>query len=229
MNSILPLDEINKFRIKITKMFSGGGSSKLTKKDEDDIIDELLDLFLLAYANGVNASNESLSFEWKPSIEDVMETVDKKVAGKTWRERIEEYFGKARKGEIPVMSSQSTAEAQSGEGESSTGKSQSGATGKGSESGQTNLLDSIIRIAETESHRDANEAAYDTAVHAGATKKTWVCMMIPTSRDSHIFLNGTTIPIDAEFYADDGSHAMFPGQFGVPEQDCNCLCVLSFE
>lgn len=186
MRSILPFDELNSFRERIQRRFDKANGKPFTREEEEDIIDELLDLFLLAYATGNEAVNESLDSEWKPTLDDVMETVDKKVAGKTWRERVKDYFA------------------------------------NGGSAGD------FIRIAETETHRDANEAAFRTAIEAGATMKTWECMMLPTSRDSHIWLNGTTVPIDAYFYADDGSRAQFPGEFGVPEQDCNCLCQLSF-
>lgn len=186
MRSVLPFDELNRFvTVTLPTHFDANGRIK-SKKDEEDIIDELLDLFLLAYAMGNEVTNASLSSDWTPTLDEVMKTVDKEVAGKTWRERVEDYFANG------------------------------GSVGD------------IARIAETETHRDANEAAYRTAINGGATMKTWECMMLPTSRDSHIWLNGTTVPIDAYFYADDGSRAQFPGEFGVPEQDCNCLCQLSF-
>ena len=86
----------------------------------------------------------------------------------------------------------------------------------------------IARIADTETHRIANQAAYETAKKAGATEKTWHCMMLPTSRDSHIYLDGVTAPIDGEFYSFKGGSTQFPGQWGIAEEDVNCLCWLSF-
>ena len=89
MASILPMDELNRLESEIRERY---GSEPLQKRDEEDIIDELLDLFLLAYAMGNSATNSDLSSEWMPPVDDVMKVVDAKVAGKTWRERVEDYF-----------------------------------------------------------------------------------------------------------------------------------------
>lgn len=185
MRSVLPFDEMNTFIAKLRSRFPGGNLPK--DEQHTDIIDEMLDLFLLAYAQGNEVTNASLSSDWQPTLDDVMETVDKKVAGKTWRERAEEYFANG------------------------------------------GSVDDIVRIVETESHRDANEAALNTARRGGAQSKTWTTMLDDRVRIDHDFLQGQTIPIDAYFYAPDGSKALFPGGFGVPEQDCNCRCECMFE
>ena len=129
MRSVLPFDELNRFvTVTLPTHFDANGRIK-SKKDEEDIIDELLDLFLLAYAMGNEVTNASLSSDWTPTLDEVMKTVDKEVAGKTWRERVEDYFANG------------------------------GSVGD------------IARIAETETHRDANEAAYRTAINGGATMR----------------------------------------------------------
>ena len=92
MASILPMDELNRLDLEIRERFGDEPLQKRDKREEEDIIDELLDLFLLAYATGVNVTNDNLSSNWNPDLETVMETVDEKVAGKTWRERVEDYF-----------------------------------------------------------------------------------------------------------------------------------------
>lgn len=86
----------------------------------------------------------------------------------------------------------------------------------------------IARVISTDAHRVYNEAMYEAAKSAGATSKTWNCLMLPTSRDTHIYLNGTTVPIDAEFYNYRGESTMYPGQWGIADQDCNCLCWLTY-
>lgn len=184
--SILPFDELNLFNSEIRERFGNEPLQKRDKSEEDDIIDELLDLFLLAYAMGNSVTNDNLSSDYAPSVDDVMKVVDAKVAGKTWRERVKDYFA-------------------------------NGGTGE-----------DIARIATTETHRIANQAAYETAKEAGATEKTWHCMMLPTSRDTHIYLDGVTAPIDGEFYSFKGGSTQFPGQWGIAEEDVNCLCWLSF-
>ena len=91
MASILPFDELNQFDEKIRLRF-GDAPIENSQEEEEDIIDELLDLFLLAYAMGNSVTNDNLSSNYAPSVDEVMNVVDAKVAGKTWRERVEEYF-----------------------------------------------------------------------------------------------------------------------------------------
>ena len=183
MTSILPFDELNRFEATLRERFADG---KLVKEDEEDIIDEMLDLFLLAYAQGNSVTNANLSSDWMPTVDDVMKVVDERVAGKTWRERVEEYF--------------------------SSGGS----------------VDDLVRIAETETHRDANTAALDTAKRAGATRKTWATMLDDKVRETHDYLEGMTVDIDDEFYTYDGDHASAPGLFELAENNVRCRCELLF-
>jgi hypothetical protein len=85
------MDELNRLDEEIRQRF---GDAQLTdrREEEEDIIDELLDLFLLAYAMGNSVTNDNLSSNYSPSVDNVMKVVDAKVAGKTWRERVEDYF-----------------------------------------------------------------------------------------------------------------------------------------
>ena len=92
MASVLPMDELNRLEIEIRERFGDESLQKRDKREEEDIIDEMLDLFLLAYAMGNSVTNENLSSNWKPPIDEVMETVDAEVAGKTWRDRVRDYF-----------------------------------------------------------------------------------------------------------------------------------------
>ena len=91
MASILPMDELNRLDEDIRQRF-GDASLQDNLQEEEDIIDELLDLFLLAYAMGNSVTNENLSSNYAPSVDDVMKVVDAEVAGKTWRERVADYF-----------------------------------------------------------------------------------------------------------------------------------------
>ena len=91
----------------------------------------------------------------------------------------------------------------------------------------TGTVEDIMRVAETDSHRVFNDAAFTTAKQAGATQKIWNCMF-RNSRDTHMYLDGTAVPIDAEFYTFMGNHAMYPGEFGVAEEDCNCQCWVTY-
>ena len=185
MNSPLPFDEINQFKETLPTHFENG--KVRSERDRADIIDEMLDLFLLAAARGSAFANESLGTEYSIGMKTAVDIIDREVAGKTWRQRVDEYF----------------------------------------DNGGTEA--DIMRIAETEAHRDSNEAGYITATKAGATTKVWHCSMLPTSRDSHIYLNGVTAPIDGEFYSINGGSTKFPGEWGIAEEDCGCLCWLTYK
>lgn len=182
--SILPFDELNAFKIRLSSHFVNGRIR--STDDVEDIIDEMLDLYLLAIANGVNEVNGQFGTNIQLSALEIEQIAYQKIDGATWEDRVWTWY----------------------------------------ETGGTEA--DIARIAETEAHRDGNAAAFDTAVKAGAKEKTWVCMMLPTSRDTHIYLNGTTVGINDEFYTFAGNHAMYPGQFGVAEEDVNCLCQITF-
>ena len=185
MNALMPFDELNTFKtVQLPTHFENGKIK--SEEDLEDIIDELLDLFLLSYAQGLTLTNSDLASDIAPELEDVMRVVDREVAGKTWRERVRDYY----------------------------------------ENGGTEA--DIVRIAETEAHRDSNEAAYETARSAGATTKIWHTMMDDRVRDTHDYLEGVEVGLNDEFYTYLGNKAMFPGQFGVAEEDVNCRCWVTY-
>ena len=183
---LMPFDELNRFEAALPQYFDESGRIK-SRKDYEDILDEMLDIFLLSYANGVAATNLSLSSNYEPTLDEVMQTVDEKVVGKTWRERMQEHF----------------------------------------DNGGT--LDDVVRIAETEAHRDANAGAYKAAIFGGATEKVWHTMMDDRVRDSHFWLEGVSAPIDGVFYNFEGASTMYPGQWGIAEEDINCRCWLTYQ
>ena len=61
MASILPFDELNSFIERLKARFPDGKLPPQTeaKEEEEDIIDEMLDLFLLAYAQGNSITSET--------------------------------------------------------------------------------------------------------------------------------------------------------------------------
>ena len=181
---LMPFDELNRFAAALPAHFENGRIK--TRSDLEDILDLMLDIFLLSYANGVASTNASLSSNYAPSVDDVMKTVDKRVVGKTWRERMEDIFN-------------------------------NGGT-----------VDDVVRIVETESHRDSNAGAYETARAVGATTKTWHTMEDDRVRDTHYWLEGVSAPIDGEFYNYKGESTMFPGEWGIAEEDCNCRCWVTY-
>lgn len=186
---ILPFDELNTLRIRLEPYFlvEGGTNRIRDRRDLYDIIDMLLDLFLLAYANGVAAVNEQFGTDIQPTAEEIETTVYQQIDGATWEDRLWAWF----------------------------------------EEGGT--IEDVMRIAETEAHRDGNTGALETAKKAGATTKTWRTMLDERVRDSHVYLESVTVGIDDEFWTYDGDHAPAPGQFLLAENNVNCRCELSFE
>lgn len=68
------------------------GRSEAKPTEEEDIIDELLDLYLLAYFEGSRQAAEELGFNVDPSVTDARGTIEKPIAGKTYRDRVREYL-----------------------------------------------------------------------------------------------------------------------------------------
>ena len=217
MRSVLPFDEINQLTEEIRSRFK-----ERKRIDREDIIDEMLDLFLLTYANANRVTGESLSYEYEPPLDEVLSVVDKEVAGKTWRERAEEYLDE-------YASAEGSGQTASTEVSESVNAAIGNAERKEPTDTWERITNDLVRIIETESHRIANESALNTAGKAGATKKKWVTMMDDKVRDNHQFLEGQVIPYDADFYTPDGDHARAPGLFALPENCINCRCELTFE
>ena len=89
--TILPIDEINALEDKLKPHFNEEGKIK-SRQDAEDIIDELLDLFLLSYANGATATNSELGTAVMPPVAAVDAAVYAPVAGETWRDRVMGYY-----------------------------------------------------------------------------------------------------------------------------------------
>ena len=89
--TILPIDEINALEDKLKPHFNDEGKIK-SKQDAEDIIDELLDLLLLSYANGANATNSELGTAEMPPVDAVDAAVYAPIAGETWRDRVMGYY-----------------------------------------------------------------------------------------------------------------------------------------
>lgn len=90
-------------------------------------------------------------------------------------------------------------------------------------------IDGIVKVVTTEGHNAINSGSHKTATKAGAKSKTWVTMQDLKVRDTHDYLDGVTIPIDAEFITYNGDKAQHPGGFGEPEEDINCRCWLEYK
>lgn len=91
--TLLPVDEINALKERLKVHFEDDGKGRIkSRKDRDDILDELFELYLLAYSNGATATNTELGTDDMPSVEAVDAAVNQRVAGETWRERVDGYY-----------------------------------------------------------------------------------------------------------------------------------------
>ena len=91
--------------------------------------------------------------------------------------------------------------------------------------------DEILRLIDTEAHRDYNTGVYDAAKTSGKTgiRKQWHTMKDDRVRDPHAYLEGVVVGLDDEFYTYTGDSALFPGGFGVPDLDINCRCFVTLQ
>ena len=87
-----------------------------------------------------------------------------------------------------------------------------------------------LRIAKTEGHRIQCESAYNVQLRAkekGADiVKQWDSTLDGKTRPTHRLLDGQIVDVDGYFKSDSGYKALYPGDFGVPSEDCNCRCAL---
>ena len=89
MSRILPLDELNVLRAKYEEAADTPVADLFSL---DDIIEDLLDIFLLAIANGVVSINDQFGTDYQPNAEQIENVVYKKIDGLTWKDRVEDWY-----------------------------------------------------------------------------------------------------------------------------------------
>ena len=86
-----------------------------------------------------------------------------------------------------------------------------------------------MRIARTEAHRiqckAATDAQYKAKEKGADILKQWDSSLDGRTRKSHRKLDGQIRELDEPFEVN-GHKAMFPGDFGRPEEDINCRCAI---
>jgi len=60
--------------------------------DDEDIIDEIYELLVLGYLSGCESAANDLGIEIAPDLDDMEQTINKEVAGKTFGERVLDYL-----------------------------------------------------------------------------------------------------------------------------------------
>ena len=86
----------------------------------------------------------------------------------------------------------------------------------------------IQTIFDNEYHRIYNAGAYDYGKEHYKTKK-WVTAGDDLVRETHDYLEGIEIPVDAEFITYDGDSALYPGGFSNASNNVNCRCILEYK
>lgn len=175
----MPFDELDMFKEDLTQ-------NPRVEREEEDIIDEILDLAILSYLNGVNDANDMLGTNETADVDKMREAIYREYDGRDFAADVKRHFA-------------------------------------------MNSASGIALVAETTSHRAYVSGELDAAKAGGvAQMKTWETMEDDRTRETHAYLQSETVPIDADFYTYTGAFAQAPGLFGIPEEDCNCRCWLTF-
>lgn len=185
--TLMPFDELNALRQSLVYgQYTDADGKRRYVKTLADLEDEFEDILILSYILGNKAAGDMLGIEPTMDVEDMDRVINRRVANRTWRDRLREQL----------------------------------------ENGGS--VEEIMRIAETESHRDTNEAIYDVARDSGLELyKTWETMEDDRVREAHEEIQGQTVPFEDVFVTWDGHEARFPGDFDVPELNVNCRCFLT--
>lgn len=86
----------------------------------------------------------------------------------------------------------------------------------------------IERVVSTEYHRMFNDGGYEEAKDLGATMKEWITVGDDKVRETHSYIEGVRVPIDARFYTFDNDSALAPGGFSNASNNVNCRCVVKY-
>lgn len=186
--TLMPFDELNALRQSLVYgQYTDDDGKRRYVDTYADLEDEFEDILIMSYLLGNRAAGEMLGIEPPMDASTLDKVINKKIAGKTWRERLREQL----------------------------------------DNGGT--VEDIMRIAETESHRDTNEAIYEVAKGSGIQNlyKTWETMEDDRVREAHEEIQGQTVPFEDVFVTWDGHEARFPGDFDTAELNVNCRCYLS--
>lgn len=186
--TLMPFDELNALRQSLVYgQYTDDDGKRRYVDTYADLEDEFEDILIMSCILGSRAAGEMLGIEPPMDASTLDKVINKKVAGKTWRERLREQL----------------------------------------DNGGT--VEDIMRIAETESHRDTNEAIYEVAKGSGIQNlyKTWETMEDDRVREAHEEIQGQTVPFEDVFVTWDGHEARFPGDFDTAELNVNCRCFLS--
>ena len=208
MDRLPPFDQLTVLRSELDDTFRAGPEER--KRRKPYIIDEILEMLIMAYMYGNEAGNTMLYGsdvvdQIEPEQEgpnrvididtdDMNRAVFKIVAGKDWEQRVSEYLDD-----------------------------------------ETGTVDDIIRVVDTDMNRIYNDSILNVGERAedeepmdgmptvGVTK-TWETMMDERVRSTHFGLQSVSVPVNGRFHTWDGDSARYPGDFTDPNNNINCRC-----
>lgn len=94
MINLFPFDEIDAFKARLQQAKQ---PNRETKDIESmDLSDEVLDLLIMAYVYGTDAANEMLGTDYEPDMDEMRSTIELKIDGKDFRQRVSEHIAEGR-------------------------------------------------------------------------------------------------------------------------------------
>ena len=210
MDRLPPFDQLIVLRSELDDTFQAGPEER--KRRKPYIIDEILEMLIMAYMFGNEAGNTMLygsdvidkiaPEQEGPNrvididTDDMNRAVFKVVAGKNWEQRITEYLDD-----------------------------------------ENGTVDDVIRVVDTDMNRIYNDSILNVGERAGtedtvqdngqvgpAVMKTWETMMDERVRSTHEPLQSVSVPVNGRFHTWDGDSARYPGDFADPQNNCGCRC-----
>ena len=201
-NRILNFDELDVIRrdtvieILEAEIYSSLPDGKIDRKRCEDII---FDLLTMAYAFGVDKAGLELGIEAKPNERLQEDAITAPTAGETAFDRMNTHINAAEDAGLTVAAA-------------------------------TRLIEELATLIETEAGRVTNTAIFDIAEDFQRknpniiTMKRWVGILDDRIRDTHLYLDGTEVPLDAYFYSYSGDKALYPHGFQTAQENVNCRC-----
>lgn len=90
-------------------------------------------------------------------------------------------------------------------------------------------VETIITVSDSEMVRVYNKSGISTAKASGKqVLKKWTAIIDKETRDTHLLLDGTEIPIDEYFVSSSSDMSLYPGGFATAEENANCRCILAY-
>ena len=210
MDRLPPFDQLTVLRSELDDTFQAGPEER--KRRKPFIIDEILEMLIMAYMYGNEAGNTMLygsdvvdqivPEQEGPNrvididTDDMNKSVFRVIADKTWEQRVSEYLDD-----------------------------------------ENGTVDDVIRVVDTDMNRIYNDSILNVGERAGTedtvqdngqvgptVMKTWETMMDERVRSTHEPLQSVSVPVNGRFHTWDGDSARYPGDFTDPNNNINCRC-----